>query len=71
MGRYFIIALHGDGFSLYWNEKPTLVPMDQAMQYESLEKADEALQLIPVFTDKNSKGEEYELLPEILPVQIP
>ena len=71
MSRYFVIALHGDRFSLYWAEKPTLVPMDQATRYESLEKADEALQLVPIFTDKNSRGEEYELMAEILPIQTP
>ena len=69
MNRYFIIALHGPNFSGYWAEKPTLVLMDEATRYASLEKADEALTLVPTFSVKDHEGNDIELIPEILVVQ--
>ena len=68
---YFIIALHGPGFSRYWTEKPELGLMDEAAHYETREAAEDALQLVPTYTAADEGDNDVDLQPEILEMQIP
>ena len=74
LAKYWIIGLHGKGFFLYWTGKSVPGSMDDAIRYDSVDAAKDALKnLVPDFpvppAHRDHDEEEYDLQPVLLECQ--